>query len=417
MANELDANQETILVVDDEEPVRRTFRDWLSSANLQCRVLAAADAKSALTLADQHQIDLAILDWNLGAGQDGLQLLQDLTIFNPDIVAIMVTGFANRATPLLALRMGVRDYLDKNHDLTRETFLAAVIKQLERIRPARRERQLREALLRFRSAVERILPLVQTATALHDPLPLTAAIRALFAFLLRATQASDGVLLVHSYDRSREVAEDFRAYDATGKPLPVPTVPFAQSLAAQVISLQETGIFSDPRRLAQDIGITLLPCEAQRRIILAGPVQVVPGVQVVLELFDPPSGDFSSRDRLLISAAGEFAGELLRQGVAEQQAQRLLGEALTAAAHITEHVGGSMSLEAQQPPPPELLAPLRRELAHPDSPLDADATLQLAEAIRQLALKFGPTAVQFCRQQIEATSKLLGELTGEELSR
>ena len=33
------------------------------------------------------------------------------------IVAILVTGFAHQATPLDALRMGVRDYLDKNQDL------------------------------------------------------------------------------------------------------------------------------------------------------------------------------------------------------------------------------------------------------------------------------------------------------------
>ena len=40
------------------------------------------------------------------------------------MVAILVTGFAHQATPLDALRMGVRDYLDKNADLNRETFLA-----------------------------------------------------------------------------------------------------------------------------------------------------------------------------------------------------------------------------------------------------------------------------------------------------
>src|SRR5436309_13876346 len=136
------AQTETILIVDDEEPVRRTFREWLDEAGLQCTILAAPDAEVALQLANQHTIDLAILDWALGAGDDGLQLLQDLYAFNPDVVAIMVTGFANQATPLDAMRMGVRDYLDKNQDLNRESFLAAVRRQLEHIRPARRERRL-----------------------------------------------------------------------------------------------------------------------------------------------------------------------------------------------------------------------------------------------------------------------------------
>src|SRR5262249_33162784 len=137
---------DTILIVDDEEAVRQTFREWLEQAAHGCRIVTAADAEEALTLAHQHTIDLAILDWNLGAGNDGLQLLEDLYLFNPDVVAILVTGFAHQATPLDALRMGVRDYLDKNQDLDRDTFLKAVRRQLERIRPLKRDRQLHQSL-------------------------------------------------------------------------------------------------------------------------------------------------------------------------------------------------------------------------------------------------------------------------------
>src|SRR5437660_10926836 len=132
---------ETILIVDDEEPVRRTFQDWLAGSGLDVEVFAAADAEAALLIANARPIDLAVLDWNLGSGSDGLQLLEDLVEFHPDIVAILVTGFAHQATPLEALRMGVRDYLDKNQDLNRETFLKAVRTQLVRIIPAKRQRQ------------------------------------------------------------------------------------------------------------------------------------------------------------------------------------------------------------------------------------------------------------------------------------
>src|SRR5437016_2788905 len=86
---------ETILIVDDEEPVRRTLREWLTAGDLNCTILIAADAESALKLANQHEVDLAILDWALGAGDDGLQLLEDLATFHPGVVAIMVTGYAN----------------------------------------------------------------------------------------------------------------------------------------------------------------------------------------------------------------------------------------------------------------------------------------------------------------------------------
>src|SRR5581483_11958559 len=195
---------ETILIVDDEEPVRKTFREWLEGAGFHCRILTAADAEGALLLANQHSTDLAILDWNLGAGHDGLRLLEDLYLFNPDIVAIMITGFAHQGTPLDAMRMGVRDYLDKNQDLDRERFLAAVSRQLERIRPAKRERRLHRNLVVFRETVEKVLPLVQSASALNDPVPLPDAIRNLIRFLLDTTGARDGVLLLRSYDPNRQ---------------------------------------------------------------------------------------------------------------------------------------------------------------------------------------------------------------------
>src|SRR5260370_31664573 len=195
---------DTILIVDDEESVRKTFREWLEESFPECRILSAADAEAALVQANQHLIALAILDWNLGAGNDGLRLLEDLYLFNPDVVAIMITGFAQQATPLDAMRMGIRDYLDKNQDLDRDTFLAAVRRQLERIRPAKRERRLHASLVAFREAVDKVLPLVQAAAALNDPVPLPEAIRSLLRFLLHTTGARDGVLLVRSYDADRQ---------------------------------------------------------------------------------------------------------------------------------------------------------------------------------------------------------------------
>src|SRR5690242_116384 len=202
-ANEAD----TVLIVDDEEPVRRTFREWLEGADLGCEVLTAADAEAALLQANRRTIDLAVLDWNLGAGNDGLRLLEDLYLFNPDVTAIMITGFAHQATPLDAMRMGVRDYLDKNQDLDRDTFLRAVRKQLAHIRPAKRERRLHRSLVAFREAVEKVLPLVGAAAALNDPVPLPTAVGSLFRFLLRTTGAADGVLLVRGYDAARTPPE------------------------------------------------------------------------------------------------------------------------------------------------------------------------------------------------------------------
>ncbi len=411
---------ETILIVDDEEPVRRTFREWLTGADLPCRILAAPDAESALKQADEHTIDLAILDWHLGDGGDGLTLLQDLYTFNPDVVAIMVTGYANRATPLDAMRMGVRDYLDKNHELNRETFLAAVRRQLEQIGPAKRERRLHRSLVAFREAVEKILPLVQSAEALNDPVPLPAAVGSLFRFLQQTTRARDGVLVVRHYDPQGDPAETCRAYDAGGRPLDMPLVPFARSIAATAVSLQEPCAMTKPDQAAASGTVELQPFEKGRSSLLAAPLAVAPGVHVVLELFDKQGKDgaaFTDEDQRLVRAAADFGAELLRHALAQRQTHQVLLDAVAAALGASDSVAqslrGSAAQRLEQPPPTAVMDRLREGLsATAGSPAAADESLRLAEAVRVLAVRHGPAAVQHCTRLVESLRELLDTVTG-----
>src|SRR5438876_1056499 len=357
-----DETVDTIIIVDDEEPVRKTFQEWLESSGQNCRILTAADAEAALVLANQHTIDLAILDWNLGAGNDGLRLLEDLYLFNPDVVAIMITGFAQQATPLDAMRMGVRDYLDKNQDLDRNSFLAAVNNQLERIGPLKRERRLHASLVDFREAVEKVLPLVQSAAAFNDPVPLPEAIRSLIRFLAHLTGAADGVLLVRSYHAEQKPAEIYRAYDASGAKLDADLVPFARSIAAMVLSLQEPHAINSLSQSVKQGAVELQPFERGKQALLAIPMAVAAGVQAVLELFDKKGG-FSAEDQSLVSAAADFGTELLRQALTERQTHQLLFQAVEAAlgasAHVAESLRGSASERLKQPPPAPVMDQLR----------------------------------------------------------
>jgi ActR/RegA family two-component response regulator len=411
-----DETVETVLIVDDEEPVRKTFQEWLESLGSGCRILTAADAEAALVLANQHTIDLAILDWNLGAGNDGLQLLEDLTLFNADVVAIMITGFAQQATPLDAMRMGVRDYLDKNQDLDRNSFLAAVNNQLERIRPLKRERRLHASLVTFREAVEKVLPLVQSAAAFNDPVPLPQAIRSLIRFLARLTGAADGVLLVRRYHAEQEPAEICRAYDAGGAKLDSELAPFARSIAATVLSLQEPHAINNLGQSVKQGAVELQPFERGKQALLAMPMAVAPGVQAVLELFDKKGG-FTAEDQRLVSAAADFGTELLRQALTERQTHQLLFQAVEAAlgasAHVAESLRGSASERQKQPPPAPVMDQLRKSLnANLGAAIDSTDTLRLAEAVRVLAVRHGPAAIQHCIQLVESLRGLLDTLTG-----
>jgi ActR/RegA family two-component response regulator len=413
---------ETILIVDDEESICRTFLEWLQSAGLGDELLVAGDAETALKLANERSIDLAILDWNLGAGNNGLQLLEDLYLFNPDTVAVMVTGYANQATPLDAMRMGVRDYLDKNQELRRDTFLQVVAKQLEKIRPAKRERHLYRGLTEFRGTVEKILPLVRTAAALNDPVPFTESVRHLFRFLLRTTGARDGVLIVRSYDAARQPPETYCAYSIQGEALKVDLAPFAQSLGGAVVAMEPPCVMTSLERAGQ-MGVRLQPFEISCRHLLAAALPAGPGLSVVLELFDKqtPPGPFAEEDRRLVAAAAEFGAEMIKQALAERQTQGMLVDAVAAALKTSQMLTATLtpaaalaSGQTEQPPPAPVLDQLRHSLEQfASGVVDPDQALHLAELLRVIALRHGRQAVQYCIQLLEGVDKLLRAATGD----
>jgi two-component system nitrogen regulation response regulator NtrX len=406
-----DESIETILIVDDEESVRRTFREWLESSGQPCHIITANDAETALREANRQPIDLAILDWNLGAGHDGLRLLEDLYVFQPKLVAILITGFAHQATPLDAMRMGVRDYLDKNQDLDRETFLATVGRQLEFVRPAKRERRLHASLAAFREAVEKALPLVQAAAALNDPVPLPEAVHGLLRFLLDTTGARDAVLLVHRYDPQSQPSETYRAYDARGQTLADELVPFARSLASAVVSLGRPSVLD--LRTPAGGAVDWQPFEREHQNVLAVPMAVAPDIQVVLELFDKPT--FTEEDERLAVAGAALGTELLRHGLAQKQSYQMLFAAVEAALHASADVSQTLDFPHQgdHPPPDLVMERLRAGLGtQSGAALSADDTVRLAEKIRVLALRHGPAAVQHCVRLVEQLLDLLDTVTG-----
>jgi ActR/RegA family two-component response regulator len=419
--------QDTILIVDDESSVRQTVREWLTQANLDCEILTASDAEAALKIANQHPIDLAILDWNLGSGDDGLQLLQDLAAFHPDIVAIMITGFANLATPLDAMRMGVRDYLDKNHDFNRESLTKSVTKQLDIIRPAKRVRRLHQTLVAFKSAVEQVVPLVQSAAALNEPVPIPDAIRSFVRFLMQVTHAKDGLLLVRHYDAERKPAEICRLYDADGKALEIEMAPFARSIAGGAASLGQPSVMNDlsaafsPSPSARGVGgegnasVELQPFEQGHKSVLAVPMSVAAGTHVVIELFDKPAG-FGPDDQHAARSAANLGAELMRQALGQRQTHQLLIDAVAAALKASEQMAASLSTPVAAEKPPELvLEQLRAGLqSTTEDPVAAETSLRLAEAIRQLAAKHGQPALEHCLGLVERVQALLDQATGEE---
>jgi len=85
-------NDQTVLVVEDQDAVRRLATAILKSAGY--RVLSAADGSEALALEAQHQgpIDLALTDVVL-PGMTGKQLADRLKVVRPEIKVLFTSGY------------------------------------------------------------------------------------------------------------------------------------------------------------------------------------------------------------------------------------------------------------------------------------------------------------------------------------
>jgi DNA-binding NtrC family response regulator len=100
----------TILVVDDEEVVRRSLQRVL--ANEHCRVEVASDGEQALQALEVQPYDLVLLDLCM-PGMNGLAVLKTMKQRWPEGEVIVVTGYPAIDTATEAIRLGACDYRAK----------------------------------------------------------------------------------------------------------------------------------------------------------------------------------------------------------------------------------------------------------------------------------------------------------------
>lgn len=99
-----------ILIVDDDEGIVRACAEALLRHGYE--VVTALSGKEAMALLSTQQFAAAVLDIVL-PDVDGLQLLQYAKQKDPDIIVLLMTGYASLETAIQALRQGAYDYLRK----------------------------------------------------------------------------------------------------------------------------------------------------------------------------------------------------------------------------------------------------------------------------------------------------------------
>src|SRR3954470_5307509 len=102
-----------LLIVDDELSVRDSLNKWFREEGYE--VHTAEDANEALTRIAETRFDAALLDIKM-RGTDGIELQKRLHEIDPDMVVIMMTGYASVETAVAALKNGAYDYVTKPLD-------------------------------------------------------------------------------------------------------------------------------------------------------------------------------------------------------------------------------------------------------------------------------------------------------------
>ncbi len=106
-------NGKRVLVVDDEEIVRYSLKNILSSNGFE--VDDVGSAEEALNLLYEKSFHMVLTDLVL-EGMGGLELLENIKVITPRTLVIVITGYGSLKTAVAALRLGVYDYLLKPCD-------------------------------------------------------------------------------------------------------------------------------------------------------------------------------------------------------------------------------------------------------------------------------------------------------------
>jgi DNA-binding NtrC family response regulator len=99
-----------ILIVDDEEVIAATLKEFLQGENFD--VATAMNMPAALGLVESFEPDVVLCDVQL-PGADGLTLLNRSLQVRPETLFIMITAYATVENAVAAFQRGAHDYLMK----------------------------------------------------------------------------------------------------------------------------------------------------------------------------------------------------------------------------------------------------------------------------------------------------------------
>jgi DNA-binding NtrC family response regulator len=107
------STQGKLLIVDDELSVRDSLAKWFREEGYE--VTAVENASDALTRLAEQRWDAALVDIKMH-GTDGIELQRRMHEVDPELIVIIMTGYASVETAVAALKNGAYDYVTKPLD-------------------------------------------------------------------------------------------------------------------------------------------------------------------------------------------------------------------------------------------------------------------------------------------------------------
>ena len=107
-----------VLLIEDEESIRRVMSRILKEENHQYEITEAVDGKQGLDLLFKRQFDLVLCDIKMPK-MDGIEVLKKANDEMLNIPFIMLTGHGNIETAVEAMKLGAYDFISKPPDLNR----------------------------------------------------------------------------------------------------------------------------------------------------------------------------------------------------------------------------------------------------------------------------------------------------------
>jgi DNA-binding NtrC family response regulator len=107
-----------ILIVEDEESIRRVLVKILSEEDKSHEIYEAEDGLIALNKIKKENFDLVLCDIKMPK-MDGIEVLEFAKKIKPEIPIIMISGHGDLETAVDSMKKGAYDYISKPPDLNR----------------------------------------------------------------------------------------------------------------------------------------------------------------------------------------------------------------------------------------------------------------------------------------------------------